>query len=59
MSLFKEKIDRMEIRKLFPKVRAGDHKYRKRCMVKYLRQQSKDVSEDSLTPKKMYKGWEY
>ena len=59
MSLWKFKIERGKIRKFFPKVRAGTHKYYKKCMNRFLRHQAKDVSEESLNPKRMFKGWEY
>lgn len=59
MSLYKEKIEKGKIRSLFKKPRAGVHKWMKRQMNKYLRQQSKDVSEESLTPKKRNAGWEF
>ena len=59
MSLYKEKIEKGRIRALFSKPRAGVHKWMKRQMNKYLRIQSKDVSEESLKPKKRNIGWEY
>lgn len=59
MSLFKEKIEKGSIRTLFSKRRAGTHKWMKRQMNKYLRIQAKDVSEESLHPKKRNVGWEY
>lgn len=59
MSLYKEKIEKGRIRTLFSKPRAGVHKWMKRQMNKYIRIQAKDVSEDSLEPKKRNAGWEY
>ena len=59
MSLFKEKIEKGCIRTLFSKRRAGVHKWMKRQMNKCLRIQAKDVSEESLSPKKRNIGWEF
>ena len=53
------KIEKGKIRKYFAKPRAGYHKMVKHCMNKYIRKQAKDCSEDSLTPKKRYVGWEF
>jgi hypothetical protein len=59
MSLYKIKIEKGKIRTLFSKPRAGVHKWMKNQMNRYIRKQSKDVSEDSLEPKKRNAGWEY
>ena len=59
MSLCKEKIEKGAIRAFFSKRRAGIHKWMKRQMNKYIRRQSKDISEDSLEPKKRNCGWEF
>ena len=59
MSLYKEKIEKGPIRTLFSKPRAGIHKWMKNQMNRYIRKQSKDVSEDSLEPKKRNIGWEF
>ena len=44
---------------MFPKRRAGVHKWMKNQMNRYIRKQAKDVSEDSLEPKRRYFGWEF
>ena len=59
MSLHKEVIEKGSIRKFFAKPRAGVHKWMKNQMNRYIRNQTKDVSEDSLEPKKRNAGWEY
>lgn len=59
MSLYKIKIEKGRIRNLFSKSRAGVHKWMKNQMNRYIRKQAKDVSEDSLEPKKRNVGWEY
>lgn len=59
MSLYKIKIEKGRIRNLFSKRRAGVHKWMKNQMNRYIRKQAKDVSEDSLEPKKRNAGWEY
>ena len=59
MSLYKIKIEKGRISTLFSKRRAGVHKWMKNQMNRYIRKQAKDVSEDSLEPKKRNAGWEY
>lgn len=59
MSLYKIKIEKGRIRNLFSNRRAGVHKWMKNQMNRYIRKQAKDVSEDSLEPKKRNAGWEY
>lgn len=59
MSLYKEDIEKGSIRKLFAKRRAGVHKWMKNQMNRYIRKQAKDVSEDSLEPKRRYCGWKF
>lgn len=59
MSLHKEVIEKGFIRKFFAKRRAGVHKWMKNQMNRYIRKQAKDVSEDSLEPKRRYCGWEF
>lgn len=59
MSLYKEKIEKGSIRALFAKPKAGVHKWMKNQMNRYIRKQAKDVSEDSLEPKKRNIGWEF
>ena len=59
MSLYKIKIEKGKIRTLFSKRKAGVHKWMKNQMNRYIRKQAKDVSEDSLEPKKRNAGWEY
>ena len=59
MSLYKIKIEKGKIRNLFSKRSAGVHKWMNHQMNRYIRKQAKDVSEDSLEPKKRNAGWEY
>ena len=59
MSLYKVDIEKGSIRTLFSKRRAGVHKWVKNQMNRYIRKQAKDVSEDSLEPKRRYCGWEF
>lgn len=59
MSLHKIKIKKGKIRNLLSKRRAGVHKWMKNQMNRYIRKQAKDVSKDSLEPKKRNAGWEY
>lgn len=59
MSLYKVKIEKGRIRNLFSRPRAGIHKWMKNQMNRYIRKQAKDVSEDSLEPKKRNAGWEF
>ena len=55
MSLCKLKIS--DVYHHFKKSRPSTRKWMKRQMNKYLRIQSKDVSEESLNPKKRNAGW--
>ena len=55
MSLCKLKIS--DVYHYFKKPRPSTRKWMKRQMNKYLRIQSKDVSEESLNPKKRNAGW--
>jgi hypothetical protein len=60
MSLYKEKIEKGIIKKLFPKTKAGIHKWMKNQMNRFLRR--KPISEDEKgykTNRKPVKGWEY
>ena len=62
MGLTREKIEKGKIRKLFPKARAGVHKYMKKCMNRIVRHQAKKIridDESNVVPKKKYRGWEY
>lgn len=58
MSLYKVVIEKGSS-KFFSKRRAGVHKWMKNQMNRYIRKQAKDVSEDSLEPKRRYRGWDF
>lgn len=60
MSLYKEKIEKGPIRKMFGPTKSKIHKWMKNQMNRFIRRQK--ISEDDVgmkTNKKSYKGWEY
>lgn len=62
MALSRVKIEKGKIRRLFPKVRSGEHKYMKKCINRLVRRFSKKISlscDENLLPKKPYRGWEH
>lgn len=60
MSLYREKIEKGKIKKMFPKPKAGIHRWMKNQMNRFLRR--KPVNDDERgykTNRKPVKGWEY
>ena len=60
MSLYKEKIEKGKIKKLFAPRRAGVHKWMKRQMNKFMRRRK--IEEDDKgykSNRKPIKGWEF
>lgn len=58
MALCKEQLDKLDVRKLFPKERSGTRKWFKNQINRLIRRQK--ISEDSPNViKKLYKGYEY
>ena len=60
MSLLREKIDKGEIIKLFPKSKSGYHKWMKNQLNRFLRRKPIEDDETGIkTSRKPYKFWEY
>lgn len=59
MGLKNEQFEKGELKKYLGKSKAGEHKWLKKMMNRFIRRQAKVINEDApLKFKKPYKGWE-
>ena len=59
MGLKNEQFEKGELKKYLGKPKAGEHKWLKKVMNRFIRRQGKEIDEESPNKiKKPYKGWE-
>ena len=59
MGLKNEQFEKGELKKYLGKPKAGEHKWLKKMMNRFIRRKGKEIDEDApLKLKKTYKGWE-